>query len=355
MLNRKSLINEKPALPKDPKEIRNLAVRVTSGTTGMPLVRIRSTVSNAGDSVLPGRVLLSFLSADMQLGTLTKILYTSEPLTELFVSINPLDMDEKLVQTLADLHPDSVSSVAVAHLCEGFRDTELAKEILKITFGGELLTAEQELMFKNTFPNARILIFYRAREIGLLGTAECLHLKRNQFHAAPGVTLEIVDPDKKGIGCIVVSKKLPHGSLSQYEVGDRGKVIGTCLCGAETLEVLGRKNYVKIVGTLLLQEELYRVASDLSVYIEDYRTTAKEERVGGKTYGKIEMGIIPTALLKGRKNPEAFIANEITRRLFLTPSRTLAHLVAAGVFLPLQVYFTDVFEEKDGDVRLHRQ
>src|SRR3989338_443204 len=355
MFDREKLAKEKPGLPTDPKEIRDLVIRVTSGTTDAPVVRIRSSATSDDEGIEPGRVLLSFRPPDTQVGTLTKIFYNPpKRWADLFISVDPFSMDKKLAEVLHDLRPDATSGIegTHAHLFETLNHKELFGGIVQFGLGSEL-SEKQELVLRRLFPNAHFLRWYRASEAGLLGVAKCRYLKRNQFHPVAEVTLEIADQDEEGIGRIVVSKRLRHGGFSRYDIGDRGKIIGICPCEKLTFEVVGRADYIKIVGVLILQRECDRVVSELSMFVTDYRATVQENRKGKKTYGAIVMDIIPTEELLVQKNPERFIAGEISRRLFVTPSRTLGDLVAEEHFLPLQVHLVDAFEAGKS-VRLHR-
>ncbi|NQV93234.1 hypothetical protein HQ403_01920 [Candidatus Kaiserbacteria bacterium] len=129
------------------------------------------------------------------------------------------------------------------------------------------------------------------------------------------------------------------------------------MCGDTiTFELLGRRDFdfIKFLGTTLRQEEFERVATELEEYIVDFRGEVREVKEADELKGEITLKIVGTPKLQKMKNPEGFISNEISQRLFVTSSKTIEDMVSKEIYLPLKIQFVDNFEYQNKPIKLKR-
>src|SRR3989344_5099459 len=223
-----------------PEEARLYIIRVTSGTTGAPIV-IATGYDSAAPLRLAGderveRMVACIGSMSARLANV--LLARSGPHERVLqtLALDPQDLVGDLEGLLADYHPEGLHgfcSFVVRTLA--YMSKEAAADIRVVKLTGELLSESTESL------------------IGGSLAERCAYLPRNCFHPTPEVSLEIHNPDADGIGDILVSKPLFRSMrIDRYRIGDVGKIRqGTCPCGKEaTLELLGRKgsDYVKVAG-----------------------------------------------------------------------------------------------------------
>ncbi|OGG79625.1 hypothetical protein A3A39_02250 [Candidatus Kaiserbacteria bacterium RIFCSPLOWO2_01_FULL_54_13] len=280
------------------------------------------------------------------------------PYTCAILAVDYRDLAPELTGIISDFAPERIIGFPsfLARLIP-YISPEVGSGVQKLCLGGEMITPVLAKLFASSFPNASYCLLYAAGEIGSISETTCTYLPLNYYHPLRGVTIEILDPDETGAGDLLVSKVLHGGiSIEKYRIGDMARIHkNSCPCGYNlAFESLGRKghDYIKLVGALLLRAEFDRVAIGMKTLFEDYRVEASQVLDQRTVKGKIHIQVFRIGL----PGTEAFtteIADRFSRELFLTPSQTLSDLVAADVFLPLSVEFTNVpFEQKHKDVKL---
>jgi phenylacetate-coenzyme A ligase PaaK-like adenylate-forming protein len=339
----------------------SLIVRATSGTSGRgPLVAVQAVGPETFRGTYAGsaRVALCFGSPYPRLTHAAYLRHLSAPsLSELPIQFS--DLGDPLRALLADFGPDMVVGVPsfISAVSNHF-DNVSAAGVKKLLLTGELLSANLEEALRTRFKNATLAMEYTSVEVGRIGHQPCGLLPINHYHPIPGARVEIGALGEEGE--ILVSKTLnPETPLArqvvQYQTGDCGRFVeAKCRCAdAATFECLGRQglDYVKLAGAILRREEFDRVAAHLNAF-DDYRAQAQNITEDGRTKGKIVLQVYR----KDGVGTEA-LAQEIgarfAREIFLTPTRTLEELVAEGVFLPLEVSFTDApFKTGNKDIKL---
>ncbi len=356
------VINEKLLsyfISSPPAVAREYALKITSGTSGTPLISIVYCGPSQWDKFREsGRIVSSFGSLNRRLSEALRISNDLTPGPKKVLLVDANDMSPGLSSLLEDFAPDTVAGVAsfVARLCPYFGRTGAGVRILRLS--GEYLVPGVQSLLRSTFTHARRLMHYSTSEFGGIGR-QCKDLPPNHYHPLPSVTIEIAHPDETGRGDIIVSKRLENGFLfDRYDIGDAGRLHpGPCACGASvTFEHLGRRghDYFKLAGAILRREEFDRVAALFKQYIDDYRAYASEVLDGDILKGKIVLRAFTESPTPSPALAEE-IAHDFSSRIFLTPSRTLADLVATGVFLPLEVEFSRTpFPQKHKDIKLVR-
>lgn len=216
--------------------------------------------------------------------------------------------------------------------------------IKSVRLTGEALSFQKMKILKSKLPNASVYLFYAAAELGFISEF-CPNLPIGQYHPKKGaMEVDIINQDKQGIGEIVISTNLsPSVRIENYHIGDVGRFIKSenpCQCGRKiTFEVLGRKDFdfIKMCGALLTQKEFERVALELKEYIIDFRVSVGEIVMEEIILGKISLDVIPSVKLSRLEHPKNFLAEEFSKRLFVTPTQTLHDLINKNSFLPVQV------------------
>src|SRR3989338_6730072 len=345
-----------------PEEARLYIIRVTSGTTGAPIV-IATGYDSAAPLRLAGderveRMVACIGSMSARLANV--LLARSGPHERVLqtLALDPQDLVGDLEGLLADYHPEGLHgfcSFVVSTLA--YMSKEAAADIRVVKLTGELLSESTESLIRGCLPAARHNQIYIAAEAGGSLAERCAYLPRNCFHPTPEGSLEIHNPDADGIGDILVSKPLFRSMrIDRYLIGDVGKIRqGTCPCGKEaTLELLGRKvsDYVKVAGAIIRREEFDRVASLVLRHMDDYRVEVSETLEKGVLKGKVVLKLY----WGGRSVTLALceeIAKEFSHAVFITPTQTLADLVEQGLFLPLKVeYSLEQFLEKHKKIKV---
>jgi phenylacetate-coenzyme A ligase PaaK-like adenylate-forming protein len=335
---------------KDEREAKKYIIRTTSGTTGSePLFIIRRKNNPNKEMDYYGdfkRVVGFFGSLNARLSHLSNIIYRRENSAILF--IDNKDLNSYLDSLLKQFKPDSFCGFPsfIVKALEYIQDQKILEGIKHISYRGEYLSSAKQRILKNKLPNAKLTSFYAAAELGTLSSF-CPYLSIGLYHPEDGVNVDIMNQDENRIGEIVISMKISNNvKVEKYLIGDIGRFVKSgekCECGKSiTFEVLGRKDfdYIKICGAIITQDDFERVVSYLKLYIADYRGYIKEIITHNNCLvGEIQLEIKPTDKLRAMKYPEIFIQEEISKRLYLTPSQTLRDLVEKNVFLPLRISF----------------
>ncbi|MEY4747607.1 MAG: hypothetical protein RLZZ416_656, partial [Candidatus Parcubacteria bacterium] len=349
-----------------PGDGRTWVIRMTSGTTnGEPLVIMQTLPADPPASWFGGamRVALCYGSLNARLNNI--LLYRKmsgdSPQRILPMDGREVSVSRKAQTTLlAEFRPEMMIGAPsfVLRLAAGL-DSQARSGVKALRLAGELLTSQKMRTLAESFPNAEIVSMYIATEIGPITRPSCAHLPPNHYHPRKTIRIEIDEPDDSGFGDILVSTRVGGAiAIRGYRVGDVGRLYEVaCPCGAtEALEVQGRKgfDYLKLEGALLRREEFDRVALLFPNVIDDYRAAVSEVVVDSVPKGQVHL-----RMYRSRGPGTEDLAREIGRRfsqeLFVTPTKTLADLVARGIFLPLEAEFVkEPFPEKNKEVKLSR-
>lgn len=271
------------------------------------------------------------------------------------------DLNPELDLLLRAFRPDCFYGTPsfMAKALEHVRNQEVRSGVRLVNMYGEFFTPEIEAIFRAALPRAEFAAGYASAEGGLMSDHACTYLPRHTYHPRREVQVEVWEPDADGIGELTVSSSWsPSVRIEQYLTGDLGRIVpGTCPCGrAETFEVLGRKDaeVVRFLGATLRREELDRVARELSPYVYDYRAAVREYVTDGRLREDILLEVVPTSVLKAMAAPEEFLSQAFSRRLFVTPTRTLAELVREGIVALPQVTLVGAFPPEAKAIKLKR-
>lgn len=346
-----------------PEEVKTCLIRMTSGTSGVPIV-IATGYSPEAPGEIAGdesvrRMIVCIGSRSARLSNVLIGRCGPKDTAMRVMPVDPQDLGPSLAGLLDDFKADGLHGFPafIARLSE-FMPAEAAREVRIIKVTGEVLSAERERYFAERFPNARQTEIYIASEVGgRIGNRSCRYLARNHFHPVEGVVVGIENGDEDGVGDITITKSVfRKARIERYRVGDIGRMVGgTCPCGEPvTFELMGRRgiDYIKLLGALIRREEFDRVVATFPDLIDDYRVDVREIAEDGKTRGEIVLRAFrrrgPVTEALAREMAETF-----SRRVFVTPTRTLAELVESGTFSPLRIVFSATpFPPGHKDVKL---
>lgn len=315
-------------------------VRVTSGTTGAPLVSMLEYVPE------PERAKEWYGGAHRIVqcqGALNSRLFNILPLVRYgepgvrILSLDTADLTPEFSAEVVRFAPDRIAGFPsmIARLAP-LLDDETRAGVLSIKMAGEILTQQLGDFFASKFPNAMISMVYAASETGLLSKPSKPSCPRNHYHPREDAGIEIVEADADGVGDIAVSKTLFRDiRIERYLVGDSGQFVGPCTCGETvTLRLLGRTgyDYLKLAGALLRREEFDRIAGHYPHVIHDYRVEART-RISDSLQGFVSLEIF--SLQPVSKGLTEEIRDRFEREMYVTPTRTYRDLVDDGIFLPL--------------------
>ena len=349
--------------PPAPEEAMNYAIRLSSGTTGGSLL----VGMHKGSNLIYRAPIMRLWQADSDrtlccFGPVSLRLFTvldGQKFGEdtLYLPIDVADLTQGITPLLADFSPHKILGVPsyVIHAAP-YMDIETRSRVRAVNVYGELLTKTLQDMITDFFPNAKMRSLYAISEIGAISTVSCDHQAPNRYHPRLGVTVEVHNPDTDGVGDLLVSTLLNQTiPIERYRTGDIAKMHETpCPCGEKiTFEILGRRgyDYIKLVGATLRQEECERVAKALRAF-DDYRLEASNIADGSRLKGKITLRIFRKDGA-GTKDLAREIGERFSRELYLTPTRTLADLIAEGICAPLSVEFVwEPFPQKHKDIKL---
>ena len=328
-----------------PGSAKQFFIRTTSGTTVRPLVilsELRLTVGLRDRFAAHERIVLCFGARGSRLFNALAAFAVGGPHRRV-LALDFKDLSAMAASLLGEFEPDWIIGFPsfVLRMPRYMTDTSRAA-VRALSMAGEVLTTPQEAYLRRMFPNAAIDMTYACAEIGMISEVECGYLPRNQYHVHPLVTLQIADPDEEGMGRILVSTKRSGIVFSDYDLGDLGRFRKeACQCGKyPVLEVVGRAGYdfIKLTGATLHKKEFDRVVALFEGVIEDYRVEASEVFEDGIIKAKVLVKIVILGL-GATPALQKEIVDRMSSELFVTPTRTLAQMVAQGHFVPLEVEF----------------
>lgn len=344
----------------DGGDARARAVRMTSGTTGSPLVLM---MDHAPD---PSRAALWYGGAKrimVCIGSRNARLFNAYPHFRFgdddvsVLALDAVDLQQPRAKLLSAFAPERlVGFPSIIVRVGGLLTPEARENVRSIRMTGEVLSKEMEDYLRDAFPQAKQSMVYAMNEVGILSKTNCTHLPRNEYHPSHNVKIDIVDVEE-GIGEIVVSKSniFRDFSVEHYRTGDYGRFISNeCPCGdLVTFELLGRKgyDYIKVAGVILTLEECERVMRHMPYTIEDYRIEVSAFIKDGIPRGNLILEVS----MDGRAGTDALgneIAHAFSEKLFLTPSRTLASFVKDDVFRITVRFRTEPYPHGNKRVKL---
>lgn len=322
---------------------RQYLVRATSGTSSQgPLVAAVFVEPRASDRYRNARrPLICFGSYAAQLSNVL-FFYNGpgDPPREALV-LATADIAPSLERLLVEFQPDAIVGVPslIIRVLQNIYNGAILSPVREVLMTGEYLTDVAERYIASRLPHARRGMIYAATEIGGISAFPCGFLLRNTYHPHESVTVKIIDADEEGFGDIIISTRIsPSVYVEDYHIGDIGRwSTGICPCGnPTTLEVAGRSgfDYIKLEGAVFRQEEFERVAEELKEYVEDFRAELKSEFDERAFRGRVHLRIMPRPTLRQKSNPEEFLAEEFSKRLFISAGKNLEYFIRKGDFLP---------------------
>lgn len=318
----------------------------TSGTTGLPLPVLYTDRPDWNPAFLGtgSRIVMIFGSKPLRLDFARS--YADEDTAPSdIMCLNPKTAPEVLERVRTDFKPTSFvcPPSVLLRSTEGWPE-ESCDAIISITLTGELATKTITEEIASRFPNADVRNYYPSTEAGLIGE-QCEICQWNEFHPAPGVAVEISEPDPDGVGYLLVNKENKGGlALDRYRTGDLGRM-SAHEDGRPTFHLYGREgfDYIKLAGALLVREEFDRVAGELERYIDDYKAEVQTKLQGGLPIHQLRIYVCPTKTSAlAADELKDLLAAEFANRLFVTPKATLAHAIENRIFQPLTVNIVPV-------------
>ncbi|MBI5457474.1 hypothetical protein HY971_01990 [Candidatus Kaiserbacteria bacterium] len=329
-------------IAKPPLHPEEYEIRLTSGTSGNePILIVRRHEPLHWNALR--RVQCSG-SMGVRLQHLLNALVDEPDVPTRIWALDGSDIQEEMGPLMEDYAPDGIrGSCSMILRAAGHIPAKTRAAVSSAVFGGEQVTPALRQAAERAFPNAKLQTVYRAIEVGSISEEPCGHLPFGHNHPAAGFGMNVHDPDKQGVGDILVSVALSETTfIENYRTGDLGRAVtGPCVCGKEEVfEIVGRRgqDYVKLSGATLRREEWDRVADALRLY-NDYRVEASKVVLNGKVQGKVLLRIFR----RDGAGTEALaqeIADKVAKTAFVTPTRTYSELVATGLLAPLKVEFS---------------
>jgi phenylacetate-coenzyme A ligase PaaK-like adenylate-forming protein len=343
-----------------PKEAHKYLIRSTSGTTGKRPLHIVFEMNPHMYGRFDGseRLLGCIGLMNIRLSSALLIRYGSVE-GQRIMCLDHKDLsDERVTPLLNDFAPDMVYGM-VFFLLSTVRQV-LAKgleSVHSIILTGEYLTASLRASLQGYFPNAVITEGYGSTEAALINTSPCGYLPPHTYHFLKGITVDINEPDEDGVGEVLISWKVFRNFRARrYKIGDSGKLLQEpCRCGESvTLQLMGRigYDYLKLAGALLRKEEFDRVAALCKDLMDDYRAEAYSVNQMERIVGGVELQVYRSSGMLDATEKSA-LAAKFSSELFVTPTQTLADLVAKNAFIPLQIKtVTEPFAQSAKAVKL---
>ena len=323
-------------LQERPHNAKEWAFRVSSGTTGVPRVKLTRYEAGATKRFDGTRKALVCMGADSaRLRNALIMDNLKYPDSPHILAVAASDLNDSFSVVINEFQPDSLFGFpSLISRVASYVSKETGASVTRLVLYGERVGASMEAFFRERFPRAALSMTYNAGELGPVSRPSCGFLPLNQYHPRDGVTITI--DQEGGEGMIRVSKNIsPTIRVESIETGDIGRLVDIqCPCGRSVaFEIVGRDNvdYVKVAGAILTVDESDRVMR-LLPSIEDYHIDASLEVVEGALLGKLRLSIFPP-----HKHDEETIREQVSKELRLTPTRTLSDLVRDGIFKPLEI------------------
>jgi len=326
----------------EPKRAHLYRLMHTSGTTGLPLPMVYRERPDWNErSVFLGfgkRIIMAFGSKSLRLDFARTYEDTDTPDVDVLY-LSPNTEPELMRQVWDEFRPTAfVCPPSVLLRLTSTATTEDCGQITSLVIAGELASKEVIDKIKERFPNANLVNTYSSMESGSMGIS-CPQCAWNEFHAREGVTFEIDDPDKEGVGDLLVSKNNSGAvKLDRYKIGDVASL--SSHDEQPTIKLHGRRgfDYIKLAEVLLIREEFDRVMNSLSKFVKDYKAAVHSSLSKTGPQHKLKLYVVPSKNAELNQNElKQFLLDEFPKRLFVTPNSTLADAIATGIFTPLEI------------------
>ncbi|MBI5457487.1 hypothetical protein HY971_02055 [Candidatus Kaiserbacteria bacterium] len=344
--------------PGDPAD--TYALRLTSGTSGsgpVMVVRQFDPVQNARYYADASDIIAAFFGSRSTRLTQAMNMRKSGALRRHMLILDGGDVTPHIDTLLQQFAPDALLGLpSVMVKISSRMPADVRRGVKVIVAGGEHVGAAAQKYFLQQYPHARIDTFYGSSEVGVVAGA-CPYDPTTIYHPLPNTFIEIDDPDKDGVGDILVTKTIYRDQkVRRYRIGDMGKIIdGPCRCGESvSFEVVGRTgyDYIKLAGAILRREEFDRVALSLGEYISDYRAEAYIAGTVEESKGGIILSVFRKSSVLNTSELEQ-VRVLFAERLFISTTLTLAQAVLKGYFVPLEVVaVSQPFPKQSKDVTL---
>lgn len=331
-------------------------IRMTSGTTGSGPMMFCTTFPTHRYSLFARAhnllICLGMRSLKLSYVRLARRCQSNIPIRVMSLDISDLPRASMLVSDIGvdELFGDNTFVASVLDIIS----KPLRATLKRVALSGERLTPLLQVRLSNSFPTTTLDMYYTAAEVGPIGFT-CSYLKPNTYHVYPDVEISIEDADGTGSGEILVTKQGGPLPVERYRIGDAGRLMHEhCQCGRGfTLEHLGRSgyDYAKFAGAVVRIEEFDRVFLEYTDLFDDYRLEISQ---GDESVQKKDKITLWAFREKGvpRINVDA-LATLFSKKVFLTPTRTLFELTEKGLCAPLLIQYTEQpFPKKNKQYKL---
>jgi hypothetical protein len=266
--------------------------------------------------------------------------------------VNPFRFEEKMIPPVNELNMDTIVTFpsCINHLASLYPSSKsFFSKIKTLFFSGDFLSPKQQTYINKKLPRAEIDIDYIMTEVDTIGIC-CPYLKKssgiNAYHPFSDRLVELINLDEYGRGDVVVSKIAPLSlSYIRYKTGDVGRAVyKKCKCGNKwTILLEGRSNmdYIKSHGVLITRTGIENILSQFSRSVEEWRGEVREIEHKDRLLGELTLLIKP--LQKLNPGDIKTLAKTLSRKLFLTPKKTLEELILEDKFMPLKIKIVQTF------------
>lgn len=226
-------------------------------------------------------------------------------------------------------------------------------EICYVILGGEFCTLQRAKALQEKLPRAKIHFSCGSAETSIRGY-QCDFLAKispQYFHPFPDLYFEIIDGQNGQLVLTTLSQTYPT-PLVRYRTGDCGILKKYhCPCKADYLfEMRGRADFdfLKVCGVMIHAQRVQDAVSKFPHLVkDDFQLHVYETKRDSKILLLLELELV---LEKDEKADVVdFLAEEISKNLYLTPNLTLADFIRRGLFLPLKIKPVASFEVKPGE------
>lgn len=217
------------------------------------------------------------------------------------------------------------------------------KTVRLISLGGEFTTRIKYDYFKGHYPNAKFMFRYGNSEIGQRISLRCEKLEGKSpslFHPTKDNLIEFPELEDNVAELVYTHLSNQPFPLIRYKTGDIVRIVSNeCECGQGLIfDLGGRKNFdILKVGRGLLHTTA--ISESLRPFLDfikpNFQMHVFEEIKDEKPIIQLELWLV-------KYKPDQIninLAEEISKRLFLAPDKTLDFYVQQRLFLPIKIKF----------------
>lgn len=235
---------------------------------------------------------------------------------------------------------------------------ETREQIQDLFIQGERYTPDLSHELEGLYQNARQDPRYGMTEVGLFGY-QCEDLRKMRagvYHCEKDYLFEVSDAQTgKWLGAgdegeILITElyESPH-QIIRYRTGDAGRIVSAepCVCGALfTFEVTGRIEHdiIKVAGGVIRTDEIERVIGELWQWFEpDFRGVVEVTNETEGIQAVFTITLIPKPNISRHPLAIEAMRQEIAKRMFLTPTKTLDYFLKGGRIARFDIVFVEMF------------